>query len=86
MRKHPNSHREANATAPVLDSTRHSLTWICWCNRSCQGIQSQSGSGSSPSEGDFDPPILLAVIRIVTAIRLRVWRHRFRVAKALRNR
>ncbi len=22
MRKHPNSHREANATAPVLDSTR----------------------------------------------------------------
>jgi hypothetical protein len=22
-RKHPNSHREANATAPVLDSTRH---------------------------------------------------------------
>ena len=24
MRKHPNSHREANATAPVLDSTRDS--------------------------------------------------------------
>jgi hypothetical protein len=24
MRKHPNSHREAKATAPVLDSTRHS--------------------------------------------------------------
>ena len=23
MRKHPNSHREAKATAPVLDSTRH---------------------------------------------------------------
>ncbi len=23
MRKHPNSHREATATAPVLDSTRH---------------------------------------------------------------
>jgi hypothetical protein len=22
MRKHPNSHREAKATAPVLDSTR----------------------------------------------------------------
>jgi hypothetical protein len=28
LRKHPNSHREAKATAPVLDSTRsfHSLT------------------------------------------------------------
>jgi hypothetical protein len=24
MRKHPNSHREAKATAPVLDSTRDS--------------------------------------------------------------
>ena len=24
MRKHPNSHREAKATAPVLDSTLHS--------------------------------------------------------------
>src|ERR1022692_2849589 len=24
MRKHPHSHREAKATAPVLDSTRHS--------------------------------------------------------------
>ena len=23
MRKHPNSHREAKATAPVLDSTPH---------------------------------------------------------------
>ena len=23
MRKHPNSHREAKATAPALDSTRH---------------------------------------------------------------
>jgi hypothetical protein len=23
MRKYPNSHREAKATAPVLDSTRH---------------------------------------------------------------
>jgi hypothetical protein len=23
MRKHPHSHREAKATAPVLDSTRH---------------------------------------------------------------
>jgi hypothetical protein len=23
VRKHPNSHREAKATAPVLDSTRH---------------------------------------------------------------
>jgi len=26
MRKHPNSHREAKATAPVLDSTRPNYT------------------------------------------------------------
>ena len=32
MRKHPNSHREANATAPVLDSTRDFTTVILsWC-------------------------------------------------------
>ena len=27
MRKHPNSHREAKATAPVLDSTRDCTQW-----------------------------------------------------------
>ena len=30
MRKHPNSHREANATAPVLDSTRVSDNIVPW--------------------------------------------------------
>jgi hypothetical protein len=35
MRKHPNSHREAKATAPVLDSTRYyaqnpSMSEIVW--------------------------------------------------------
>jgi len=29
MRKHPNSHREAKATAPVLDSTRHCTHYPC---------------------------------------------------------
>ena len=34
MRKHPNSHREANATAPVLDSTRLSTH-----NRPCHSYE-----------------------------------------------
>jgi len=37
MRKHPNSHREAKATAPVLDSTRVSTSlrfpFACLANK-----------------------------------------------------
>jgi len=33
MRKHPNSHREAKATAPVLDSTRYCQFSSQWVGR-----------------------------------------------------
>jgi hypothetical protein len=41
MRKHPQSHREAKATAPVLDSTRHSA--YCPVVKTCNGLVSSIG-------------------------------------------
>src|SRR5450631_4256393 len=54
MRKHPNSHREAKATAPVLDSTRqfHLRTYCCyskWNAVYVRGICKTSKTLASPS-------------------------------------